>query len=360
VKILLVSDAASIHTRRWAEHFRDQGFEVHVASFRPWDIPGVAVHVLPTFGLGKTGYLFAIGRLKRLAKEIKPDICHAHYVTSYGFLAAVAGLRPLIVTAWGSDVLVSPRNSRLLRWFTQYALRHADLVTTVAAHMDPVVAKFGVPAERILSIPFGVDTDLFRRAENRSTPRHPLRIVSTRSLEEIYSVDTAIKAVHLVRAKGLDVLLDIVGDGSLRIELEALANRLGVTDLVRFRGRLKFGDLLESLRDAHLFVSTAISDGNNISLNEAMSVGCFPIVTDIPANSQWITHGDNGLLFDCGNHEQLAEMIMRAEREDRFDEVAAENRGIVLEKANWRLCTARMKALYDDLIRSAKENTHES
>lgn len=359
MRILYISDATSIHTRRWAEHFRDQGSEVHVASFRPWEIPGVMVHVLPTFGLGKAGYLFAIGCLKRLAKEIMPDICHAHYVTSYGFLAAAAELRPLIVTAWGSDVLVSPRNSRLLRWFTRYALRHADLVTTVAAHMDSVVAEFGVPADRIFSIPFGVDTDIFRRVENRPTPSRPLKIVSTRSLEEIYSVDTAIKAVHLLRAKGFDFSLDIVGDGSLRMELEALANRLGVADLVRFRGRLKFGDLLEALRGAHLFVSTAISDGNNISLNEAMAVGCFPIVTDIPANSQWIAHGDNGFLFDCRNHEQLAEMIMRAEREDRFAEVAAKNRGIVLEKANWRLCTDRMKVLYDDLIRSAKENTHE-
>jgi glycosyltransferase involved in cell wall biosynthesis len=357
--ILYISDAASIHTRRWAEFFRDIGVEVHVASFRAWDIPGVTVHVLPTYGLGKIGYLFSIGILRRLAYEIQPDICHAHYVTSYGFLAAAAKLKPLIVTAWGSDVLVSPQSSNILKWFATYALRHADLVTTVAAHMNPVVEKFGIPSERILSIPFGVDTDLFCRPENHAISRHPLRIVSTRSLEEIYSVDTVIQAVQIVRSKGLDVILDIVGDGSLRGKLETLASELGVADLVRFRGRLKFMDLLESLQDAHLFVSTAISDGNNISLNEAMAVGCFPLATNIPANSQWITHGDNGLLFNCGNHEQLAEMIIRAEYEDRFAEVAVKNRGIVLEKADWRSCTARMKVLYDDLIRCTKENTHE-
>ena len=100
MRILYVSDAASVHTRRWAEAFRDAGADVHVASLRPARIDGVSVHLLPTFGLGKLGYLLCVPALRSLAQRLRPDVVHAQYVTSYGFLAAAAGLAPLVVTAW--------------------------------------------------------------------------------------------------------------------------------------------------------------------------------------------------------------------------------------------------------------------
>ena len=76
-RILYVSDALSIHTRRWAEHYRDCGVEVHVASFRPATIDGVRVHVLPTGGLGRVGYFLAVPALRRLARALRPDVVHA-------------------------------------------------------------------------------------------------------------------------------------------------------------------------------------------------------------------------------------------------------------------------------------------
>src|SRR5207245_10060874 len=106
MRILFVAEAPSIHTRRWAEYFRDKGVDVHIASFRPYEIRGVTVHILPRFGLGKLGYFFALWALPKLYASLRPDIVHAHYVTSYEFLAALAGLHPLIVTGWGSDVLL--------------------------------------------------------------------------------------------------------------------------------------------------------------------------------------------------------------------------------------------------------------
>src|ERR1700682_2326769 len=107
MRILFVGDAGSIHLRRWLEHFRDRGAEVHVATFQPCSIEGVTLHLLPRYGLGKLGYFFALRTLPRLQDLLRPDIVHAHNVTSYGFLAAKSGLHPLIVTAWGSDVLIA-------------------------------------------------------------------------------------------------------------------------------------------------------------------------------------------------------------------------------------------------------------
>jgi glycosyltransferase involved in cell wall biosynthesis len=349
-RVLYVSDAGSIHTRRWAEFFRNEGVDVHVASFREFEIPGVTVHVLPTYGLGRAGYLLAIPFLRALSKRLQPQVIHAQYVTSYGFLAAAAHLHPIVLTAWGTDVLISPRDSCVMRWLARYAVKSADQVTTVAEHMNAAVAELGVPLTQVTAVSFGVDVQQFRPP---SIPRHnppPLRVISTRNFGPIYSVYTVIEAVRLAREQGLDVQLDLVGDGPLRAELETQVEAADLCPYVVFHGHVSHARLAELLGAAHLFVSTALSDGNNVSLNEAMACGAFPIATRIPANTQWIVHGQNGYLFEAGDASQLAKLLSGAASEDKLRATAAEkNRKIVETQADWRVCVQRMQEIYERL-----------
>lgn len=351
MRILYIADAQSVHTRRWAEAFRDLGAHVHVASFRPAQIAGVEVHLLPTGGLGKAGYLLALPVLRRLAARLRPDVVHAQYVTSYGFLAAIAGLRPLVVTAWGSDVLVSPRESRLARALVGYALRHADRVTTVAEHMNAAVMALGAPAGRVQAVPFGVDTTLFRPPSAPRAEPPPLRVICTRNFAPVYSVHTLIEATRLLQGRGLALALDLVGAGPLRVELQAQVHAAGLGPVTVFHGHVSHPQLVELLGAAHVFVSPAVSDGNNVSLNEAMACGCLPVATDIPANAQWIDHGRNGLLFRPGDAAGLAEAIARAAGDSALRAAAAtENRLIVEQRADWQVNVQRMRGIYDSLV----------
>jgi len=356
-RILFVSDAKSVHTRRWAEHFRDQGIQVHIASFRTESIEGVSVHLLPTFGLGRAGYLLAVPTLRRLAKHIQPDIIHAQYVTSYGFLAALAGLHPLVLTAWGTDVLISPLESRIMRWIASYAVRHADAVTTVAQHMNSAVAALGVPVEEVTAVPFGVDTKIFVPSEKPRPEDSPLRLICTRNFAPIYSVHTLLTALQEVAALGLKLQVDLVGDGPLKSELEAQVESAGMRSWVTFHGHVDHATLSDLLAKAHVFVTPALSDGNNVSLNEAMACTCFPIATDIPANSQWIEHGVNGLLYPPGDAVRLAECILQAVGDAGLRTRAGViNRDIVEKRADWRVCVARMNDTYTSaILRSRKQ-----
>jgi glycosyltransferase involved in cell wall biosynthesis len=351
MRILYVSDAQSVHTRRWAACFRDRGAQVHVASFRAAQIDGVAVHHLPTAGLGKPGYLLAVPALRRLAARLQPDVVHAQYLTSYGFLAAAARLHPLVVTAWGSDVLVSPRTSRLARWLTSYALRHADAVTTVAEHMNAAVIALGAEPGKVSAAPFGVDTALFRPpAEPRAAPP-PLRIISTRNFAPVYSVHTVVDAVQRLHAQGMALQLALVGTGPLRAALQAQVQAAGLQGLTTFHGHVDHPQLVRLLGAAQVFVSSALSDGNNVSLNEAMACGCLPVATDIAANAQWVVHGENGLLFPAGDAAALAACIERAGADGRWRDAAAlANRGIVEQRADWNVSVHRMQAVYDRLM----------
>lgn len=346
-RLLLVGDAASVHTRRWAECFRDEGVEVHVASFREGRIDGVQVHRLPTGGLGKAGYLLAVPALRRLARRIAPDRVHAQYVTSYGFVSALAGLHPRVATAWGTDVLISPRESRLSRWLAQRALRDADAVTTVAEHMVPAVLALGVEPGRVTAVPFGVDTERFRPPAGPPPPAPPLMLICTRNFAPVYAVDTLLDALALLRDRGMDLRATLVGAGPLEGRLREQAARLALDDVLQWRGHVDHDTLARLLGAHHVFVTPARSDGNNVSLNEAMACGCFPIATDIPANRQWLHDGVNGLLYPAGDAAALADCIARAAGDAAWrTRAAADNRAIVEARADWRLAVLRMKTVY--------------
>jgi glycosyltransferase involved in cell wall biosynthesis len=356
-RILYVSDAQSIHTRRWAEHYRDCGVDVHIASFRPMQITGVTVHVLPTGGLGRLGYFLAIPALRRLVQSLKPDVIHAQYVTSYGFLSALAGLHPLVLTAWGTDVLISPRQSKLLQFLASYAVKHADAVTTVAQHMNSAVAELGVSLDVVIAVPFGVDTERFKPLPSgQRLNRKNLRLISTRNFAPIYNIETLIDAVAKCASRGLMLQVDLVGDGVLRSTLERQVKAVGLSDCFTFHGHVDHDKLSALLADADIFVTSALSDGNNVSLNEAMACACYPIATNIPANAQWIEDQKNGLLYTAGDSDALADCIEQAcmNNEER-QKAGLLNRQIVEQRADWRVCVDRMNDTYELAISKRKK-----
>ena len=350
MRILFLSDAKSIHTQRFAEHFREVGHEVHVASFRNYNIPGVALHILPTYGFGKIGYLFCLQRLRMLARNIKPDIVHAHHLTSYGFLASMARLKPLVVTAWGSDLLIAPRESRILRWATSKSLVAADVVTIVGEHMNAPAIELGAQASKIHVIPFGVDVEVFYPRRNPSSIPMKLNIISTRKFAPIYDIPTLLDALGLLKKRGLNFTATLVGDGPLRNDFEKRVEKLGLVSEVNFPGHVEHNVLARLLAEANIFVSSSISDGNNISLNEAMACGCFPIASDIPANRKWIENGINGLLYPVGDSVALANCLENILRNPAMMITPFSlNRHIAETRGNWRVCVKKMESIYQSL-----------
>src|ERR1041385_3957155 len=115
MRICYFADAISIHTKRWCSHFASLGHEVHLVSFRKADIPNVTFHLLDAGNIDVRGgnwkVLLQYKKLRKILKEIKPDVLHAHYATSYGTVGALAGFHPYIITTLGSDVLISPKQS---------------------------------------------------------------------------------------------------------------------------------------------------------------------------------------------------------------------------------------------------------
>ncbi len=246
--------------------------------------------------------------------------------------------------------LISPKKSRLRRFLAQYALRHAAVVTTVAEHMTASVVDLGVSGDRVVAIPFGVDTSFFVAQPHGAPNNETLRLICTRNLGTIYDVQTLVRALALLGTRGYHLDVDLVGDGPLRRSLVELVNELGLRHQVRFHGHVDPSTLVKLLAAADIFVSPALSDGNNVSLNEAMACGCYPIATDIPANAQWIQNGENGYLYPPGDVAQLASAIEMAIENTSLRTMAkAANRSIIEARADWRVCVKQMELVYERL-----------
>lgn len=358
MKICYLANARSIHTQRWALHFQNRGYRVTVVSFEAGEIKGVRVLQLPRItSWRRLDILLHMWRVRHLVRQIAPDILHAHYATSYGLAGALAGRRPLIVTAWGSDVLITPEESWVYRQVVRFVLSRAELITSMAEHMTRhLIERKYAAAEKIITLPFGVDTELFNL--NQRTRLHgdePGVVVSTRHLDPGYDVDTYIQAIPKVLDAYRNVRFIIAGDGSLRKQLDRLAVSLRVRENIEFRGQISHQDMPKLLGQADVFVTTSPSDGNNISLNEAMACGAFPVATDIPANRAWIEHRKNGLLFSCRDSKQLADAIIEAlVQPDWRQDVMDQNWEIVCTQASWSHSMVEMERHYSRLLQEER------
>lgn len=350
MKILYLADASSLHTKKLVEYFINDGNEVHIVTFNYSKISNCRVYVLNTFGLGKLGYFFGIISILKIAKKIKPDIFHAHYITSYGFLAALANLKPLITTAWGSDILIAPKKSWILRKFVIFAAKKSNLVTVVADHMRRPTLDLGIDSSKVVHTPLGIDTNFFHLCQTTKFANKPLHIISTRSLYPLYDHKTLILAMAILKKKGYQFLLEIVGNGPLFQYLNGLTIEHELQENIRFVGYITQDELVSKLGHADVYISSATSDGDSSSLLEAMSCGAFPVGTSIPANLYWINDRINGLLFYPGDSEMLANCL-----EEIFfgkydlEKISLDNRKMMVERANNKDCYKYIGSLYSRL-----------
>jgi glycosyltransferase involved in cell wall biosynthesis len=347
--VLYASAGYTTHDRRFLEAIVDAGWDAAYVRFdgngsRLEDRP-VPDGVRSIEWLGTREHMRVdtldsyVGPLRELVDSLRPDVVHAGPVPTVGWVAATAGAPALVTMSWGSDLLeharAEPDRSR-----ARVALHESGAVIVDCAAVGEAAVALDAASSKLVTFPWGVDLDAFARSPARSLARSgdgPLRLVSLRSLEPIYGVDVAIRAVARCRSTGVEVTLTVAGDGSLRGSLEALAVELGVVDVVTFIGRLPELDITGLLSGHDVHLSTSYSDGSAISLLQAMAVGRPSIVTSIPSNLEWVTPGVNGWVFAAGDDASLADVLASAVVErDRLEQMGTSCREIAECRADWK------------------------
>jgi len=366
MKICFISSVTSIHSYRWIKYFVEKGENVYWISLSAnlnfefseiLKFSNLKIFFTKNYSNKILKFLKNILFVKKIIKEIKPDILHAHTAGINGFAGALTGFHPFILSVWGSDILIGG-NSIILRFLPKFALKKADLITCDGTYIrDTMIEKFGTDYSKIKIIYFGIDTEKFSPGPKNRNLIEKLKIqnspvvISLRSFEPIYDIKTLIEAIPLVLKKIPNTKFIIAGKGSQEEELKNLAKKLKVLESIRFIGFISHEELPQYLRIADIYVSTSLSDTTSVSLLEAMACELPPIVTEVGENRKILKEGANGFLVPIKNPELLAHgIIYLLNNEEIRKNFGKVNRKMIVEDYNYFTEMSKVESIYTDLI----------
>ena len=295
--------------------------------------------------------------LKRVIADVKPDLVHAGSIQTAAFLTALSGFQPLVSMSWGSDMLVDAERSPLMRLITRFTLDRTSILFGDCQAVRRKAEKFGFPGDNVSLFPWGVDLQLFSPG-----PASQLRtqlgwndkfvLLSNRSWEPLYGVDVLARAFVRAAQQAPELRLLLLGSGSQENLLRQLLSSNHIQDKVYFGGRVSNDSLTDFYRSADLYVSASHSDGSSVSLMEALGCGKPVLVSDIPGNLEWITHGKQGYVFQDNNEKALAEGILRAlNNRHRLPEMELCARKLAEARADWQKNIQKMLHGYEKALR---------
>lgn len=369
MRVLLLADGNSVHTRRWAVALVARGVETAVFSLNPVVpdeggafteykvfVPGsISDGISSKSLLRKVSYLFYIAELKRVISDFKPDIVHAHYASSYGTLGVLSGFRPLFISLWGSDVYDFPRRNFIARAILKYNLSAATLILSTSNTMAKEAGRY--TGKEIRTLPFGIDLEKFS-ASPRSDQKQPGEIVTgtVKALEREYGIDILIRSFAKVCERNPErkIRLKIAGGGTLEKQLKDLATVTGFGSRIEFAGRLNHHDIPSFLRQLDIFVALSVSESFGVSVIEASACELPVVVSDAGGLPEVVDDGITGLIVPVGEVEQAATAIGNLVNDaDWRVRLGANGRKKVEKMYNWLHNVDEMVAIYSNYTTTA-------
>lgn len=294
-----------------------------------------------------------------------PDaaVLHGHRGYPMGFVAVLAGRlagRRAVWTAHGSDVHShAVRGEARVRGPVRWALTRAGRVIAVSREIAAIAARLGVPAERVIYVPNGVDPERFP-PRRRDQARQQLGLPTAGRL--------VLCVAHLVPVKGHAVLLRawcqvqraepgarlaLLGDGPLAAALEREAQALGLGEVVRFVGRVPHAGIPEWLAAADCLVLPSLGEGTPLAALEALAAGRPVVGTRVGGTAEVLDAPELGRLVPAGDAEALAQALVETLRADWNEEALRRRAG----EFAWPRIAARVHAVYEEEISRHSRST---
>lgn len=399
MRLAFIADGRSSHTQRWLSYFACREHEIHLLSTYPCPhegLPRVTIHHIhlwlrsadtsqvknPLGNTIKTNPQERLSRLvrllnfdtvirpiwerwialevwhiaaaaRRILKALRPDLVHALRIPIEGYVAALAGYHPLIVSSWGSDFTYWRKMNILHRRLTDNTLETADAFIADCERDRRFALRFlNDHATTMCPGNGGVRLDLIQRRGDGQDIREMWGIKEDVNVVlynrgiggPFYRFETFVKAIPLILGKEPNTVFLVLGGLS-----NPRAQRLvrSVRRNVRLLPYMRHIDLMRVLKESHVMVSPSMHDGTSNSMLEAMACNCLPIMSDLESTREWIKHGFNGFLFDSKDPYALGQCIVQGLRERALRRSAAKfNRELIRRRADYFKCMAGIESLY--------------
>lgn len=321
MKMCIVAPADNYHTHKWCKWFLEHGHTVHVVSFTNGDIPGAVVHHIDS-GVNVAGgdwqklkYLLYARKLKKIVKNIKPNIISVHYASSYGAVVALSGLKGYALSVWGSDIYDFPQKSILHKWLLKYSLRKAGYLLSTSYAMAKETCRY--TNKDIIVTPFGVDMNLFNpNKRNREDKEKDFIVGTIKSLDPKYGIEYLLKAVKIVDNQDGEkhIKIRIAGKGPYENEYKNLASKLNLdVSWLGFISQKRVAEEWANM-DIAIIPSTLDSESFGVSAVEAEASGVPVIISDVPGLMEATSPGVTSLVVKRCDEYDLANAIVELKK----------------------------------------------
>jgi glycogen(starch) synthase len=319
-------------------------------------------------------------RLLGLARELQPDVIHAHSPVLDAVPAIRVGRKlgiPVVyeIRAFWEDAAVDHGSTKedslrytLTRALETWAVKQADAVTVICEGLRNDLVSRGIAANKITVIPNAVDIDKFSVGGKPDTElKMKLGLGSSRVLGFIGSfyayegLDLLIAALPAILKQMPDVKVLLVGGGPQDTALKQQVMALDLKDRVVFTGRVphdevnRYYDLIDVLVYARhpMRLTNLVTPLKPL---EAMAQGRLMVASDVGGHKELIQDGKTGVLFRAGNAGELASKVVGLLKyEQGWDSMKRNGRQFVETERNWAASVARYRGVYGGLVRSLQE-----
>lgn len=325
IKILFLGETYRADAKTWIKGIeRESGTKLETMEIRRSDIRTKRIF---------NAFIFFFQILNTQFKP-KYDLVLAERSTSYGLFSLFVNAKIRIVAQQGiTDAYPEEGFSGfykriILRWVYQ----RVDMIHSWGHVMTYAMLNAGAAPHKILVLPKGIDLELFQFSKAKRPSDYPLSLIVTRSFYDLYRHSDILKSISNLRDNGLKLKVKLVGEGPEKPNLSKICSDLNINDQVDFTGVVPNDKLPELLNQSAFYVAFPTTEGVSSSLFEAMASGCFPIVSDLPANQAFLTQKKNGILVSVEDVSQLADAIRFAVENPNIVETAILNNREYIEK----------------------------
>ena len=307
---------------------------------------------------------------RNAVKQFKPDVIHAHWWLPGGFVGALVSKItrvPLIITTHGTDV-EQLRKARWAQPLARFAFGQARVTTCGSVYLRERLLELQVvDAARVRVIPMPVNPLFVENSRRLETGdwgleiQKPVRderegakfkILCVARLTKQKNIETLIEAVGMLRERGVDAHLQIVGDGDQRVFLEHKTRELQLDALVEFLGARVQNELPELYARCDAFVLPSVREGMGLVLAEALLCGAPVIATNSGGVTDIVRDGETGLLFPERDANALADALEKYARDSQYAARLAQNgRAWVMERFTSERVAVQFLDCYEHVIK---------
>ncbi|KKR22162.1 MAG: Glycosyl transferase group 1 [Candidatus Moranbacteria bacterium GW2011_GWA2_39_41] len=252
---------------------------------------------------------------KELIATNKYDLTHSFFSIPCGFLSMLLKRKydlPYIVSLRGSDVPgYSERFDLAYYVFTpiiKYVWKKSDAVISNSVGLKELALK--AKANQEVGIIFnGIDIDNFKPDPSKKSTDKFIITPGASRVTKRKGLDFLIKAVAQLLPKYPNIFLKVLGDGDEKENLMTMVSEMKLENSVQFVGRVPRDETAPYYQEASLFVLPSFNEGMSNAMLEALAAGLPIVATKTGGTDELVTEGQNGLVIEMGNVEDLAEKI---------------------------------------------------